>query len=123
MSCESRLTARFPREARVLGASAPLSVFGGVALGIPYADIELNGFIDGTTISVTKMVPTVFADGANVSNEAVTGYSLDEPARSGIVAIERDGVVTLTRDIGNGGSTEGAFADWITLLIDSIVGD
>ncbi|MCD6288204.1 MAG: IPT/TIG domain-containing protein [Candidatus Hydrogenedentes bacterium] len=107
----------------IIGASAPLSLFGGVTLGIPYADSELNGFIDGTTMAVADMVPVAYAEGVNATYDAVTSYSLDEPARRGVVVTDRDAVITLVRESGSGtGSESGTISDWISDLIDIIMG-
>ena len=109
----------------VLGAPAPLWAYGGVTVGIPYADQERNGFIDGTTISIDDVVPTVFADEMDVSSEAVTAFSFDEQARRGIVELDRDGVVSLTRDVGQGGtpSDSNSLLDMISMLLETLSGD
>jgi len=108
----------------VLGTSAPLSTYGGIAVGIPYADCDQNGFIDGTTISIDSVVPTVFADGMDVSVDAITGFGFDEQMRRGIVVLDRDCVVSLTRDIGQSGSLPDPdnIVDLITMLIEALLG-
>jgi len=109
----------------VVGVPAPLWAYGGVTVGIPYTDRERNGFIDGTTMSIDNVVPTVFADGVDVSSEAVTGFSFDEHTRRGIVEVDRDGIVSLTRDVGQSEipPDSDSLVDLITMLLAALTGN